>query len=857
MRVFLFYGVGWMTLIPIVVAAVMINEIQSSDGDWVELHNDGAASVSVSGWGLSDKENNLFRYRLSGSVPAGGYLRVKEPFGISKNGETLYLTKAGAVAPDETVVVPALPNGVSWGRVASGGETGVWRYFGKPTPGAENAGEGYAETEETPPVGFSAVRGFCRAPFELALTAADARYRIYYTLNHDDPSPETGILYERPIAIDRTTVVRAVQVREGVLGLRGSTTHTYIFPSDIPSQKKPEIAPTVWDDYGVRTASYTVREASWRPEALEELPVVSVTMSDAAMFDPSDGLYCKPVALSDVERMASYETLDDGKGVNAGFRIHGDSCRAFTFTPKKGFRISFRAEYGPSQFAGEDVIVFRCNRFDAWTNGGATYLKDQLARQLQEDTSGYSSTGDFVHVFLNGLYWGVYNRCQHPDARLSAVKFGGDRDNYNTVKHYNQVPDGDGADYRGFVANISNLTWSAVCAKLDLPAYIDYMLVENTVGNTEWPDINFVVTHSPADGVKYHFFVWDSETAYNSLAMDRLGYIPTDRAVSPQNIHLALMRFAEYRGLYGAHARRHLLDDGGSLTVSAITNRIAAYGAALASPLRAEGARWGSDDLVAGYPGKVSALCVSAARRHANFVAQLRSYGLLADAAPETLEEADATFPVPAPEPPGTNTVGEIAATLGGTTLSAGVASATVFPGVLKADSVLLTLPTAKGGSTWYGGIVAKDLPGPKRCRVVLQDGSEPEDAVYYLSSKVDVGDGRVTYCVSVPRQASYDARRVWVYESGDPLEAPVFENDDEDDPRVIEVGGNGTVGLWVHTRLGLDYVVESGATPDPSAWTATEPVAGTGLPQKLAAPAYGDRGFYRVVAVRQAGASR
>ena len=839
-------------MLSVLFAAILINEVQSSDGDWIELHNDGQKAVNVTGWGLSDKETNLFKYRLSGWMNPNGYLKVSEPFGISNTGETLYLTAPGEVAPRETVVVPPIPSGVTWGRAEVGAAVGQGRFFPKGTPGKKNVGNGYAEAEEMAPVVFSVPRGICAEPFDLVLSHPKKDVRIYYTLNHDDPSETTGCLYTEPIRIDHTCVVRAVAVREGVLGVRGSTTHTYVFPADIPRQVKPACAPEVWEDYEKScAASYGVPSEAWEPTALEHLPIVSVTLSDAALFDPTNGLYCKPLSLEGVERVASYEVVNENRGCNAGFRIQGAAGRYFSIAGKKSFGIRFREEYGPKNFDGENALVFRTNWYDAWPRAGATYVRDQLARDLQRATSGYGATGDFVHVFLNGLYWGVYNRCQRADARLAAATFGGKHENYTTVKFAGETPQGNNAAYRAFVANVSNLTWSAICHDLDVPAFADYMLLENVICNLDWPDNNFIVAHSPADGVKYHYFVWDSENTYSTLSMVyRFYYGPRDKKWCPQNIHLALLQRAEYRKLIGEHARHHLLDPDGSLTVAAITNRIVKLGAQLEVPIRAEGARWGTPALTTNFPTNIAELCRRAEKRHGDFVQQLQTYRLLAATAPSDLSEGEPTFVVPQPDPEVvvTETRETVVATLGGTTLERGLATAEKISGVLKAERVELRIPTLKGGATWYGGLVARDLPGAKKCVVRLADGREPENAVYYLSSKVSAGDGRVTYCVSLPHQVRYETTSVWVYETGTPLGKPVFSESAEGLNDVFTDNHDGTVSWCVHTYQGLSYRIESGSTLDPSAWTTTASVPGTGLPLKLRAPAYRNGGFYRIV---------
>lgn len=840
-------------MVAILLAAVLISEVQSSNGDWIELQNTGSETENLVAWGLSDKRANPFKWQFPAGwrLAPGEYRKLEAPFGISASGETLYLTRPGCLTPSDEVAVPALPAGTSWGRCEGNG--GSWRYFTTPTPGAANTGTSYVELSPES-VAFSVQRGVFWHPFELTLSHPDPNVEIYYTLNHDEPQPETAILYRGPLLIDKTTIVRARAVKSGAMNLRDVVTQTYIFPEDVPSQKRPEIAPTLWDDYSTCSARYTVRAESWNAQCLTNLPIVSLTLPEKELFDPNTGLYCKPLSYGDVERAVSFEDLSTGTGCNAGICIQGDSCRWFMFTAKKSFRVNFREKYGPKRFDGKAVLAFRGNRFDDWTGwsaNDATYLKDELARRLQEDTSGYSAAGDFVHLFLNGLYWGVYNRCERPDAKMSERIFGGDADNYNTIKHYNQVSDGSGFDYRRMISTISNLTYEAVCAAVDMPAYIDYLLVENVIGNREWPDNNFIVTHSPKDGVKCHYFVWDCETAYDALTANYVTKIPDDKQSSPQNLHIALMRHEAYRRDYSRHARKHLLEAGGSLTVEAITNRIVELADVLRSPLQCECARWGTDAVKAGYDGVVDKLVSSAVKRHATFVSQLEKAGLLLPGlSTEGLVEADPRVPsepVVVPEHP-TTTVDEITVQYLGATLQEGMAQAQKFEGPLKASRVNLFLPTTVGGETWYGGIVAADLPGAAKCHVYLADGTELGTDEYFLYTKLDVGDGRKTYYVVMPLRAGERADDVWTWTDGGLLPPLFFQDSEKGANDKIELRGD-RVYLCVHTLLGLNYTIEGGPTLDRSGWTKLLTVPGTGLPIKFVVPKYGPSGFYRVKA--------
>jgi hypothetical protein len=94
--------------------AVVINEIlahsHADASDWIELYNTIATAIDIGGWFISDSNENLFKYKIANGTTIGpnGYLVLyedlnfgntddpgcHEPFALSENGESLYLSSA-------------------------------------------------------------------------------------------------------------------------------------------------------------------------------------------------------------------------------------------------------------------------------------------------------------------------------------------------------------------------------------------------------------------------------------------------------------------------------------------------------------------------------------------------------------------------------------------------------------------------------------------------------------------------------------------------------------------------------------------------------------------------------------------
>jgi Lamin Tail Domain/RTX calcium-binding nonapeptide repeat (4 copies)/Thrombospondin type 3 repeat len=81
-------------------AAVVINELESNDPapgpDWVELYNNGAAPVDISGYVVKDStDNNPYTVPAATTLAAGAYYSFDTPFGLG-NGDAVRLFDSSA-----------------------------------------------------------------------------------------------------------------------------------------------------------------------------------------------------------------------------------------------------------------------------------------------------------------------------------------------------------------------------------------------------------------------------------------------------------------------------------------------------------------------------------------------------------------------------------------------------------------------------------------------------------------------------------------------------------------------------------------------------------------------------------------
>lgn len=140
-----------MGALPAVAASpgdVVINEFEAKGTEWIELFNPGGSGIDISGWVLTDGEDDE---PLSGTIAAGGYFAIDTTLELSNNGDEIRLFDSGSVLIDEVAYgdrggAPLPPFGTSTARSPNGSDTGDfaadWNVDVTPTKGLENDGPG-------------------------------------------------------------------------------------------------------------------------------------------------------------------------------------------------------------------------------------------------------------------------------------------------------------------------------------------------------------------------------------------------------------------------------------------------------------------------------------------------------------------------------------------------------------------------------------------------------------------------------------------------------------------------------------------------------------------------------------------
>ncbi len=516
-------------------------------------------------------------------------------------------------------------------------QSGDVALFTVPTPGQPN-GRGAAGLLDPPT--FSPERGFAEASFTLSLTSASAGADLVYTTDGSTPSAGNGT---RVVAVDdadyataevsvvTTAAVRAIALREAWASSTVAT-HSYLFLGDVVRQStSPPGVPTTWvSQYeGTVAADYamdprvaldpTVADALLA--GLRELPSLSIVLGPDDLWSQADGLYANSAGRGDEwEKSASIELiLPDGStgfAVDCGLRIHGYGWRYNTTTPKHSFRLEFSDIYGASKLHYPlfpdaaiddfDSIVLRAGGSKTWLDfrdpAQAQYLHDAFARDTARDMGKADGHAAFVHLYLNGLYWGLYNAVERPEADFGAAYFGGEDEEYDAINRRtttNEAIDGTLDAFLELLARAdddlsTDAGLAAVEEMLDLDDLIDYMLIHQYTVNRDGPccfeSNNMRAVRRRLDGEVFRFFVWDME--YSLWDEADATNVEVDVAGSASHIYARLRSNTDFRQRYADRALMHLTD-GGALTPEAATSRYEARADEVFGALLAESARWG------------------------------------------------------------------------------------------------------------------------------------------------------------------------------------------------------------------------------------------------------------------------
>lgn len=317
-------------------------------------------------------------------------------------------------------------------------------------------------------VEFSHQSGYYSNPFTLTITSLSDTVDLYYTLDgrHPGTSPfankinGTATVPINPGSTNGRATTPAVVVRTSFRkeGYKPSPpqSRTFIFINSVKTQVYPG---GDWPNYNVNSqimdyamdTEITLGEeyGSLMENSLLDLPAISLITDNNNLFGPAEGIYVNAEGHGfEWERECSVEMIYPDSvafQTNAGLRIRGGWSRHPDF-PKHSFRLFFRSLYGDAKldyplFGDEgtdkyDKIDLRTSQNYAWAQGDPrnTMVREVFSRDLQRDMGQPYTRSRYYHLYINGMYWGVYQTQERSEARYASSYFGDSPDDYDVVK---------------------------------------------------------------------------------------------------------------------------------------------------------------------------------------------------------------------------------------------------------------------------------------------------------------------------------------------------------------------------------------------------------------------------------------
>jgi hypothetical protein len=631
------------TLLPLRLNEILTrNDTGIDDGfgrreDWIEIFNPNAVTVNLDGYYLTDRADNPTKWNFPAvTIPAQGYLLVfasgqdtVDPegnphtnFNLSSDGEFLAIVRPDGSTVDSSFA-PTYPEqftDISYGIPSAGGPA---VFFENHTPGALNNASAFPGVVKD--TNFDFDRGFYDAPFQLTITSDTPGATIRYTLDGSPPSATSGTLYAGPISISTTSTVRAIATFGDWLPTNVDT-HTYIFIDDVAQQpSNPPGWPATWgshdgisnipsdyemdprvvnDDLGL--AEHTIEEA------LLDIPTVAISMEIDDFISDATGIYANPQTRTERFCAIEYILPDGTRGFQEDCKIevHGNASRRPARMQKHSLRLTFSSEIGIPKlryplFPQSDVeefnkLVLRACFTDSWAlvswGGSNRYrpndsmmTRDVWMKDSQRAMGHISGTGDYVHLYINGLYFGVHDLTERLEDDWYASHLGGRTEDWE-VNADILTP---GPLWNSMINLLngdiaSNAVYEQAKDVIDIDNYIDYIFLHFYADAEDWPTKNgYAAVNAISGDGRWRFQIWDQEISLDKFTWNR--YNSNSGSMIPfQRLRLN----DEFRMRFADRVAKHVYNDG-ALTETNSVNRYLALCSELDKAIMAESARWG------------------------------------------------------------------------------------------------------------------------------------------------------------------------------------------------------------------------------------------------------------------------
>jgi hypothetical protein len=478
----------------------------------------GAAPANVGGFFLSDRTNKPMKWKIPAGamVPANGFLRIwlsgrdtvvggtlhyHAGFKLTqtKNEHLVFSNQAGNIIND--IEVAKIQVHQSYGRIADGDAT--WGVFKHPTPGSSNNArpwyQGFADRPD-----FDVEAGFYADSVKVSITTDEPNAEIHYTLDGSEPKL-TSPLYTEPIKVSETKVLKAVTFSMDTTIIRSFSEYATYFIN--VSHTLPVVSVGAFELLDLANGDNTLRPTG----SIEYFGV------DKARKARSYG---------ELNSHGQDSWANDQRSLDW---VSRDEFGYSSAIKEKLFSLSDRDEY--------QRIILRAAGDDNYPaahhpqNAGSAHIRDAYVQNMAKKANLNLDVriGEKAIVFLNGLYWGVYDLREIPDDHdYTDYYYGQGKYDIQFVLTWGNT----WAEYGGQKAltdwallsayiNTKNMADSTnfkyVDDRYDWRSLIDYVLVNSFSVCSDWLNYNTGWWRglNPEGGhQKWGYILWDNDATY-------------------------------------------------------------------------------------------------------------------------------------------------------------------------------------------------------------------------------------------------------------------------------------------------------------------------------------------------------
>jgi Ca2+-binding RTX toxin-like protein len=199
------------------------------------------------------------------------------------------------------------------------------------------------------------------------------------------------------------------------------------------------------------------------------------------------------------------------------------------------------APFGGSSATDEFTdLILRAGNHRSWANVSAplrtTYTEDEYVRDTQIAMTGQGTHGMFVHLYLNGIYFGLYNLAERPADGYGQAYFNSNKDDYFSISD-GGVKSGDDTRWNYMLDTLSQQDMSVSANYAEMEKYLnvkqfaDYLIGQWFDGVSDWPNNNYWAGGDTSKEQPFQFFAWDGEFMIDTV--DRYPSIPHGPWVNP------------------------------------------------------------------------------------------------------------------------------------------------------------------------------------------------------------------------------------------------------------------------------------------------------------------------------------